>query len=255
MKFKNLIKFALALVACLNLASANSLEQIKKDGVIRIATEGVYSPFSFHNKKDELMGYDVEIAKAVAAKLGLKPKFVEASWDAMLAAFDAGKADVVFNQVSITDERKKKYDYSVPYMTSYSAIIVHKDNNDIKSFADLKGKRSTHSVNSMWIPTVEKYGAKLVVADSLSDQINLIITKRADDTIDDAVMFYDYKKQHPNAPIKLIEAGEEPMYTAAIVHKGNAQLLEAINKALTELRAEGKLKEISEKYFGKDISE
>jgi len=107
----------------------------------------------------------------------------------------------------------------------------------------------------MWIPTVEKYSAKLVVADSLSDQINLIITKRADDTIDDAVIFYDYKKQHPKAPIKLIEAGEDPMYTAAIVHKGNAELLNAVNKALEELRAEGKLKEISVKYFGKDISE
>ena len=163
MKFSSAFKFGAAfVVACLfslNSASANSYEQIKKDGVIRIATEGVYSPFSFHNEKDELMGYDVEIARAVAKKLGVKPKFIEASWDAMLAAFDAGKADVVFNQVSITDERKKKYDYSVPYMLSYSAIVVHKDNNDIKSFADLKGKRSVHSVNSMWIPTVQKYGA------------------------------------------------------------------------------------------------
>ena len=68
-------------------------------------------------------------------------------------------------------------------------------------------------------------------------------------------MFYNYKKQHPKAPIKLIEAGEDPMYTAAIVHKGNAELLNAVNKALEELRAEGKLKEISLKYFGKDISE
>ena len=236
MKLKQILKLGAALAVCLNLASAKSLEQIKKDGVITIATEEVYSPFSFHSKKDELMGYDVEIARAVANKLGLKPKFIEASWDAMLAAFDAGKTDAVFNQVSITEELKKKYDYSVPYMTSYSAIIVHEDNDDIESFADLKGKRSTHSVNSMWITTVEKYGAKLVVADSLSDQINLIITKRADDTIDDAVMFYDYKKQHPKAPIKLIEAGEDPMYTAAIVHKGNAELLEAINKALNELR-------------------
>ena len=75
--------------------------------MITIATEGVYSPFSFHNEKDELMGYDAEIAKAVADKLGLKPKFIEASLDAMLAAFDAGKADTVFNQASITKERKK----------------------------------------------------------------------------------------------------------------------------------------------------
>jgi len=107
----------------------------------------------------------------------------------------------------------------------------------------------------MWIPTVERYGAKLVVADSPNNQINLIITKRADDTIDDAVMFYDYKKQHPKAPIKLIVAGKDTMYTAVVVHKGNAELLEAINKALNELRAEGKLKEISMKYFDKDISE
>ncbi len=104
-------------------------------------------------------------------------------------------------------------------MTSYSAIITHEDNDDIKSFADLKGKRSTLPVNNMWIPTVEKYGAKLIVADSLSDQINLIITKRADDMIDDAVMFYDYKKQHPKAPIKLMEAGEDTMYTAVVLHK------------------------------------
>jgi L-cystine-binding protein tcyA len=119
------------------------------------------------------MGYNAEIVKAVANKLGLKPKFIEVSRDAMLAVFDAGKADTVFNQASITEERKKKYDYSVPHMTSYSAIIVQEDNDDIKSLADLKGKRSTHSVNSMWIPTVEKYGAKLVAADNLSDQINL----------------------------------------------------------------------------------
>ena len=61
----------------------------------------------------------------------------------------------------------------MPYTNSYSAIIVREDNDDIKSFDDLKGKRSTHSVNSMWIPTIEKYGAKLVVADNPSDQINL----------------------------------------------------------------------------------
>ena len=249
MNFKPIFGFIAGAFLALNLNAST----IKK-GELIVATEGTYSPYSFYNEKGELVGYDVDIAKAVAKKLNLKIEFLTAPWDAMLAAFDVGKADVVFNQVSITDERKKKYDYSVPYMLSYSAIVVHKDSSDIKSFADLKGKRSVHSVNSMWIPTVEKYGAKLVVADSLSDQINLIITKRADDTIDDAVMFYDYIKQHPNAPIKIIEAGDEPMYTAAIVKKGNKELLNKINNALNELSKEGVLSEISLKYFGKDIS-
>ena len=114
MKLKQILKLGAALAVCLNLASAKSLEQIKKDGVITILAEGVYSPFSFHNEKDELMGYDVEIARAVADKLGLKPKFIEASRDAMLAVFDAGKADTVFNQASITEGRKKKHDYFMP---------------------------------------------------------------------------------------------------------------------------------------------
>ena len=258
MKFSSAFKFgATFVVACLlslNSASANSYEQIKKDGVIRIATEGVYSPFSFHNEKDELMGYDVEIARAVAKKLGVKPKFIEASWDAMLAAFDAGKADVVFNQVSITDERKKKYDYSVPYMVSYSAIVVHKDNNDIKSFADLKGKKSVHSATSNWAAIAEKNGATVVVADGFSKGVELVISKRADDTINDNVTFFDYIKQRPNAPLKIAYTSNEPMPTAALLKKGNTELLEAINKALDELKAEGKISEISMKYFGKDIS-
>jgi len=134
---KKLLKSSLLTLASLALltgANAKTLE----NGVLKIATEGTYSPYSYHDKNDALTGYDVDIAKAVADKLGLKVEFVEAPWDAMLAAFDAGKADAVFNQVSITEERKKKYDYSVPYMTSYSAIIVHEDNDDIKSFADLK---------------------------------------------------------------------------------------------------------------------
>ncbi len=108
MKLRQILKLGAALAVCLNLASAKSLEQIKKDGVITIATEGVYSPFSFHNEKDELMGYDVEIARAVADKLGLKPKFIEASWDAMLAAFDAGKADTVFNQARRRYDRRRR---------------------------------------------------------------------------------------------------------------------------------------------------
>ena len=255
MKIANLVKFVAALAVCLNLASANSLEQIKKDGVIRIGTIGIYKPFTYHNEKDELVGYDVDIAREVAKKLGVEAKFIESSWDANLAAFDTNKADAIFSQISVTEERKKKYDYSIPYMVSHAAIIVHKDTNDINSFADLKGKRSTHAVNSMWIPTVEKHGGIVVTAEGISEQINLVVTKRADDLIDDTVMFYDYMRQHPDTPIKIAVTGDEPMYTAAIVKKGNKELLDAINQALKELKAEGKLKEISQIYLGKDISE
>ena len=249
MNFKPIFGFIAGAFLALNLNAST----IKK-GELIVATEGTYSPYSFYDEKGELVGYDVDIARVVAQKLNLKVEFLTAPWDAMLAAFDAGKADVVFNQVSITDERKKKYGMSVPYTMPYPVIVVHKDNNDIKNFADLKGKKSVHSATSNWAAIAEKNGATVVVADGFSKGVELIISKRADDTINDNVTFFDYIKQRPNAPLKIAYTSNEPMPTAAIVKKGNTELLEAINKALDELKAEGKISEISMKYFGKDIS-
>ncbi|WP_107691944.1 amino acid ABC transporter substrate-binding protein [Campylobacter concisus] len=249
MNFKPIFGLIAGAFLALNLNAST----IKK-GELIIATEGTYSPYSFYDEKGELVGYDVDIARAVAQKLNLKVEFLTAPWDAMLAAFDAGKADVVFNQVSINEDRKKKYGMSVPYTMPYPVIVVHKDNNDIKSFVDLKGKKSVHSATSNWAAIAEKNGATVVVADGFSKGVELIISKRADDTINDNVTFYDYIKQRPNAPLKIAYTSNEPMPTAAIVKKGNTELLEAINKALDELKAEGKISEISMKYFGKDIS-
>ncbi|WP_297914989.1 amino acid ABC transporter substrate-binding protein [uncultured Campylobacter sp.] len=248
---KNLIK---TLLACaLLICGANS--KTLREGTLKVATEGTFSPFSYYNDKNELAGYDVDVARAVAEKLGLKIEFLTAPWDAMLAAFDAGKADAVFNQVSITDERKKKYEYSVPYTVVYGAIIVHKDNNDIKSFEDLKGKKNADSATSNWAQVAKKYGAQNVTVDSFAKSMELLIARRVDTVVRDNTVFYDFLKQRPDAPIKIAAKLKDVDYSAAIVQKGNKELADQINKALNELKAEGKLKEISLKYFGKDVSE
>lgn len=248
---KNLIK---TLLACaLLICGANS--KTLHEGTLKVATEGTFSPFSYYNDKNELVGYDVDVARAVAEKLGLKIEFLTAPWDAMLAAFDAGKADAVFNQVSITDERKKKYEYSVPYTVVYGAIIVHKDNNDIKSFEDLKGKKNADSATSNWAQVAKKYGAQNVTVDSFAKSMELLIARRVDTVVRDNTVFYDFLKQRPGAPIKIAAKLKDVDYSAAIVQKGNKELADQISKALNELKAEGKLKEISLKYFGKDVSE
>ena len=248
---KNLIK---TLLACaLLICGANS--KTLHEGTLKVATEGTFSPFSYYNDKNELVGYDVDVARAVAEKLGLKIEFLTAPWDAMLAAFDAGKADAVFNQVSITDERKKKYEYSVPYTVVYGAIIVHKDNNDIKSFEDLKGKKNADSATSNWAQVAKKYGAQNVTVDSFAKSMELLIARRVDTVVRDNTVFYDFLKQRPGAPIKIATKLKDVDYSAAIVQKGNKELADQISKALNELKAEGKLKEISLKYFGKDVSE
>ena len=248
---KNLIKTLLACALLICVANAKTLHE----GTLKVATEGTFSPFSYYNDKNELVGYDVDVARAVAEKLGLKIEFLTAPWDAMLAAFDAGKADAVFNQVSITDERKKKYEYSVPYTVVYGAIIVHKDNNDIKSFEDLKGKKNADSATSNWAQVAKKYGAQNVTVDSFAKSMELLIARRVDTVVRDNTVFYDFLKQRPDAPIKIAAKLKDVDYSAAIVQKGNKELADQISKALNELKAEGKLKEISLKYFGKDVSE
>ncbi len=248
---KNLIKTLLACALLICVANAKTL----REGTLKVATEGTFSPFSYYNDKNELVGYDVDVARAVAEKLGLKIEFLTAPWDAMLAAFDAGKADAVFNQVSITDERKKKYEYSVPYTVVYGAIIVHKDNNDIKSFEDLKGKKNADSATSNWAQVAKKYGAQNLTVDSFAKSMELLIARRVDTVVRDNTVFYDFLKQRPDAPIKIAAKLKDVDYSAAIVQKGNKELADQISKALNELKAEGKLKEISLKYFGKDVSE
>mgnify|MGYP000975630983 FL=1 len=248
---KNLIKTLLACALLICGANAKTL----REGTLKVATEGTFSPFSYYNDKNELVGYDVDVARAVAEKIGLKIEFLTAPWDAMLAAFDAGKADAVFNQVSITDERKKKYEYSVPYTVVYGAIIVHKDNNDIKSFEDLKGKKNADSATSNWAQVAKKYGAQNVTVDSFAKSMELLIARRVDTVVRDNTVFYDFLKQRPDAPIKIAAKLKDVDYSAAIVQKGNKELADQISKALNELKAEGKLKEISLKYFGKDVSE
>ena len=248
---KNLIKTLLACALLICGANAKTL----REGTLKVATEGTFSPFSYYNDKNELVGYDVDVARAVAEKLGLKIEFLTAPWDAMLTAFDAGKADAVFNQVSITDERKKKYEYSVPYTVVYGAIIVHKDNNDIKSFEDLKGKKNADSATSNWAQVAKKYGAQNVTVDSFAKSMELLIARRVDTVVRDNTVFYDFLKQRPDAPIKIAAKLKDVDYSAAIVQKGNKELADQISKALNELKAEGKLKEISLKYFGKDVSE
>ena len=225
-----------------------------KEGVLTIATEGTYAPFSYYDDKNELKGYDVDIAREVAKKLNLKIKFLTAPWDAMLAAFDAGKADAVFNQVSVTDERKKKYDYAQPYTVVHGAIITHKDNDDIKSFDDLKGKKNADSATSNWAKVAASYGAQNVTVDSFSKSMELLVSKRVDTVVRDNIVFYDFINQRPGAPVKIAAEGSDTDYTAPIVQKGNTELANQISKAIEELKNEGKLAEISIRYFGKDVS-
>ena len=242
-------------VALVSGASAgDELNAIKSAGVFRIGTEGTYPPFTYHDDSGKLVGFDVEVGEAIAAKLGVKPQFVEGKWDGLIAGIDANRYDAVINEVGITDARKAKYDFSDPYIASKAVLIVRGDNADIKTFADLKGKKSAQSLTSNFGKLAESNGAELVGTDGFDQSIQLLLTGRADATINDSLSFLDFKKQKPDANVKIAAQEENADYSGVIVRKGDPELVAAINKALADIKADGTYKKIADTYFGQDVS-
>lgn len=232
------------------------LERIQQKGEIVVAMEGTWAPWTYHDEADNLVGYDVEIAQAIAEKLGVQVKFVEGEWDGLLAGLDDGRYDIMVNGVGITADREKKYNFSTPYAYNRTAVIVRGDYDEIQSMEDLNGKKTANTISSTYATQAEAYGAEVTGVDDLNQTIELLLSGRIDATLNAEVTFYDYLKAHPEADVKIATFSDEIEQVAIPVRKGeeNDALLNAINQALAELAESGKLSELSEKYFGTDIS-
>lgn len=232
----------------------NSLETIKASGKLRIGTEGTYSPFTYHDADGTLTGFDVDIAREIAKRIGVEAEFIETQWDGIFAGMDAKRFDAIFNEVSITDERKVKYDFSEPYVMSKAVLIVSEKNTDIKSFADLKGKKSGQSLTSNLSDIARQNGAEIVAVEGFNQAIDLLVSGRIDATVNDGLSFLDLKKQKPDVQIKQVDEIAEGSQSAAVFLKGNEELVEAVNGALADMKQDGTYLAISEKYFGADVS-
>jgi len=236
-------------------APLNKLNSIQKSGKLVVALEGAWQPWSYHDTSDTLVGYDVEVSRAIAEKLGVEPEYVESDWDSLFAGLDAGRYDMVCNGVEVTEERAKTYAFTTPYGYIHTALAVRKDNEDIHSFEDLKGKTTANSLASTYMELAESYGATVQGIDTLEETIQLLTAGRIDATLNADVSFYDYLNVHPDADFKLVAQTAEASHVAIPVLKSeDTAYLDALNTAIEELRADGTLKTLSEKYFGQDIS-
>ncbi|HEX7936878.1 MAG TPA: amino acid ABC transporter substrate-binding protein [Paraburkholderia sp.] len=238
--------------------AADELAQIKSSGVFRIGTEGTYAPFTFHDEAGKLTGFDVEIGTQIAQRLGVKPQFVEGKWDGLIAGLDVNRYDAVINEVAVTDARKVKYDFSDPYITSHAALIVRSDNSAVKNFDDLKGKKSANTLTSNFGKIAAAHGAEVIPVQGFNESIDLLTAGRVDATVNDSLSFLDFKKHKPDAKVKIAAldtSADSSDKSAVLIRKGSPDLVAAINKALADMKKDGTYLKISQKYFGKDVSQ
>jgi cystine transport system substrate-binding protein len=235
----------------------DQLGRILEEGEIKIAMEGTWEPWTYHDEEDALVGYDVEVGQAIADALGVKADFIEGKWDGLFAGLDAGRYDMVINGVDVTEERSGKYDFSDPYVYIHTAIIVADDNDSIKSFEDLKGVSTANTISSYYAILAEEYGAEVTGVDDLNQTIELLLQGRIEATLNAEVTFSDYMREHPDAKIKIAALSDDANHVAIPFVKGedSASLREAVNQILADMKESGELAELSEKYFGTDMTQ
>ncbi|WP_373819153.1 amino acid ABC transporter substrate-binding protein [Glaesserella sp.] len=257
--FKKLSVITLSALALMTSVSATAkeslLERINNKGTITVGTEGTYAPFTYHDTNGKLTGYDVEVTRAVAEKLGVKVDFKETQWDAMLAGLKGERFDLVANQVGLTTpERQATFDKSEPYSWSGAMLLARNDETRITKPEDVKGLKAAQTLSSNYGEMARKYEAEIVPIDGMAQGLLLIQQKRADVTFNDSLALLDYLKKNPNSGLKPVWESNEKIGAGFIANKGNDEALAKISAAVVELQQDGTLKKLGEQFFGKDIS-
>ncbi|MEM5329620.1 transporter substrate-binding domain-containing protein [Paraburkholderia sp. JHI2823] len=234
------------------------LDSVKQAGVLKIGLEGTYPPFDSRDSKGELVGFDVDVAKAVAAKLGVKPEFIPTEWSGIIAALQSGKFDVIVNQVTITPQRQQALDFSQPYTYSAAQLIQRSDDKrDFKSLDEFKGDKklgvtlgTNYDQMARAVP-----GINVQTYPGAPEKLRDLAAKRIDATIDDRLMLpYIIKtSQLPLRPGAVLKGADQQQ--GIPFRKGNPKFEKAINDALTSLKEDGTLKKISMHWFGQDVTQ
>ncbi|POS08183.1 cystine ABC transporter substrate-binding protein [Burkholderia gladioli] len=235
--------------------AADLLDVAKQRGTLRIGLEGTFPPFNSKAPSGELVGYDVDIAKAVAAKLGLKPEFVTTEWSGIIAGLQAGKFDVIVNQVGVTDKRKEVLDFSPAYTYSAAQLIQRKDDTrNFKSLDDLKGKKLGVGLGTNYMDMAKSVpGIDVKTYPGAPEYLRDLAAGRLDAALNDRLMLA-YLLKNSQLPLRtgaMLEAGQP---SAIPFKKGNPKFAKAIDDAMTQLEADGTFTKISDKWFGIDVS-
>lgn len=230
------------------------LEQIRANGVVRIGLEGTFRPYGYHDSTGALVGFEKEIADLIAQDLGVRPEYVETPWDSLIAGVDVGRYDLVINNIAPTDERRKVFDFSIPYALSQGKVGVAED-SPLHHVEEISGHSAAQTETSNFAQMMVRAGARIVPVTSFDEAILLVSYDRIEMTANDQVTFEAFFQQRPTVPIRLLDGNlGEPTESAVLMPQGQERLLAAVNASLRQRMQEGTLAAIYEKYVGQDLT-
>jgi polar amino acid transport system substrate-binding protein len=241
-------------------ASAGTLDEIKKRGEMVIGMEVAYVPYEFF-KDGEVMGYDVDIARQFAEKLGVKVKFVDTEWNGIIPALLAKKFDAIISGMTITKERTEKVNFTMPYAEATNVVLVRADDDTIKSAEDIAGKR---------------VGAQLASAgDKVATEFQEALKAKGKPGFTDYKLYDHYPEAYVDLTNKRIDAVVNSLSTLAVVikeqpgkykyvsgiqsikayfgmafRKDDTDFVAFVNEQLGGMKKSGELAKLQEKWFG-----
>ena len=261
---KKLVVVAIAsLAAALSFMGCNKKSEAGEftveKGKLKIGMEIGYPPMEYYDADGKTpIGFDIELGKAVAAKLGLEAEFIDTAWDGIFAGLETNKYDCVMSAATITPERLESMEFSKPYVGNGQTIVVKTDSGFVPvSPKDLEGKTVAYQAETTSDIFMEKQaqaGLKFNPAefDKVINAYDELKLGRCDAVVSDALVFANYAEDPAFASAWVGSADE---YFGVAIRKGNTALLDKVNKAIDEMVADGTMKALYIKIFGSDLSD
>lgn len=234
-------------------------EVIKEEGTLKVATSGTYFPNSYHDEEsNELTGFEVEILREIANRLGLEVEFTEMGVDGMLTSLNSEQIDIAALGIDRDGENADKYNFTIPYKYSFGSMIVREeDNSGIEKLEDLKGKKAAGAATTSYMKVAEKFGAELVIYDNATNDQYLwdVANGRTDVVLNDYYGQLMATEALPEIPVKVHDVFYNPSETNYAIKLGNDEFTKQINAQLEAMHDDGTLSEISKQFYnGEDVT-
>lgn len=235
----------------------NSIQKVKDSGKLILGLDDTFAPMGFRDDSEEIVGFDIDLAKEVASRMGVKLEIKPIDWSSSILSLNKGDIDVLWNGLTINETRKEQINFSKPYLNNRLVIVKPKNRNDINSKNDLAGKILGVQVGSndeaLQSDPISKEAKEIRKYDVNVNAFLDLRAKRIDAVIIDEVAAQYYISQEK---VDFVVVENSPLteeFYGVGFRKTDSKLLAEVDRILDEMKTDGKASEISQKWFAKDI--